>query len=96
MGEEGIQQDHAKARSWYLKAADQGHVEWRRRATDYMEALKWFSKSAEQGHAEAQTQIGIAYAKGWGVKLDFAEAGRWFEKAAEKGEAQAEFNLSVL
>jgi uncharacterized protein len=67
MGEEGIQQDHAKARSWYLKAADQGHVDAQNALgamfhwglggpKDDVEAVKWLRKAAEQGRGPSRVQ----------------------------------------
>jgi TPR repeat protein len=40
---------------------------------DYAEAATWFSKGADQGHAEAQTNLGVAYARGEGAPQDRGE-----------------------
>jgi hypothetical protein len=45
---------------------------------DYAEAATWFSKGADQGHAEAQTNLGVAYARGEGVPQDNVRAYMWF------------------
>ena len=51
--------------------------------------------SAEEGDVRAQTEMGISYAHGQGVKKDATEAVKWFRKAALQGFAQAQFNLGV-
>ena len=63
---------------------------------DYAEAVRWFRKAAEQGHAGAQSNLGVMYKNGQGVKRDHAEAVRWFRKAAEQGQAKAHYNLGVM
>jgi len=45
---------------------------------DYAEAATWFSKGADQGHAEAQTNLGVAYARGEGVPQGNVRAYMWF------------------
>ena len=42
-------------------------------------------KAAEQGIAEAQSNLGLMYSDGLGVKQDYTEAAKWFRKAAEQG-----------
>jgi TPR repeat protein len=44
----------------------------------------WWMKSANQGNTRAQFNIGLAYAKGDGVKKKFSEAIRWFRKSLQK------------
>jgi TPR repeat protein len=39
-------------------------------AQDYEEAVRWYRLAAKQGDALAQTQLGEAYAKGWGLRED--------------------------
>jgi len=57
--------------------------------------LKWFLLAAEQGHPRAQTQLGMAYQKGRGVRRDIPESVKWMRKAAEQGHAKAQFELGV-
>jgi len=57
--------------------------------------IKWFLLAAEQGHARAQTQLGMAYQKGRGVRRDIPESVKWMRKAAEQGHAKAQFELGV-
>jgi len=51
---------------------------------------------AEQGHATAQSNLGVMYAHGHGVKQDYDEAVKWYRKAAEQGLATAQSNLGVM
>ncbi|MEG1553077.1 MAG: sel1 repeat family protein, partial [Kiritimatiellia bacterium] len=60
------------------------------------EAVKWYRKAAAQGYANAQTNLGICYAKGEGVARDEAEAVKWWRKAAEQGVAEAKKELQRL
>lgn len=53
-------------------------------------------QAAERGDTEAQTDLGIMYAKGDGVAKDPSEAVKWFRKAAEQGFARAQNNLGVM
>ena len=52
--------------------------------------------AAEQGDADAQFNLGLKYANGWGVLEDDAEAVRWYRLAAEQGDADAQFNLGLM
>ena len=51
-------------------------------------------KKADAGDAEAQTQLGVAYAKGTGVEINQQEAAKWYHKAADQGYANAQWNLA--
>ncbi len=70
-----------------LKFYEQGH---------YKKAAVWFRKAAEQGHAKAQSNLGVMYSDGQGVKRDYNEAVKWCRKAAEQGYAQAQTNLCIM
>ena len=59
------------------------------------ENVKQYRRAAEQGNAEAQTNLGLCYALGQGVKVDEEEAVRWFHKAAVQGNAEAQYNLGI-
>jgi hypothetical protein len=39
--------------------------------------------------------LGLLYARGWGVEKDQNEALRWYRKAAEQGDRQAQYNLAA-
>ncbi|WP_118812903.1 tetratricopeptide repeat protein [Haemophilus haemolyticus] len=62
---------------------------------DYQTAFKLWLPLAEQGLAEAQSNLGLMYEFGQGIKQDNAEAVKWFRKAAEQGYSMAQFNLGV-
>ena len=53
-------------------------------------------KAAEQGQAHAQSNLGVMYTNGQGVKRDHAEAVRWYRKAAEQGLVYAVSALNRL
>lgn len=44
----------------------------------------------------SQTNLGVLYAKGLGVRQDYKIAREWYEKAATQGGADAQFNLGFL
>ena len=52
--------------------------------------------SAAQGDADAQFNLGVMYAEGYGVTQDYVEAGAWYRLAADQGDAKAQFNLGVM
>ena len=56
---------------------------------DYQEAAQWFHRAAEHGHADAQSNLGMMYAKGAGVPQDYARAHMWFNIAASSGKDYA-------
>ena len=58
-------------------------------------AVQWYRHAAEQGNAEAQSNLGVMYAKGEGVPQDYKMAVQWYRRAAEQGNASAQFNLGV-
>jgi len=65
-------------------------------SADYKEAAAWYQKAAEAGLVEAQTQLGLMYAAGQGVKQDYDQALSWTRKAAEAGHPRAQTNLGIL
>ena len=73
---------------------DFGYANWWSPEDD-VEAASRFRRSAEQGDPESQFQLGLAYAKGWGVSQDDAEAVRWFRRSAERGHSAAQCNLGL-
>ncbi len=56
---------------------------------DSDKSLYWFRKAAEAGNSTAMYNLGLYYAKGYGIPRDFEEAARWMEKAAEAGDEDA-------
>ncbi|WP_049236560.1 tetratricopeptide repeat protein [Moraxella canis] len=63
---------------------------------DYHKAVEWYTKAANQGLAYAQTNLGLMYYEGQGVRQDYYQAFKWYTKAANQGHALAQFNLGVL
>jgi TPR repeat protein len=65
-------------------------------ARNYAEAMRHFRAAADQGFANAQHNIGLLYANGWGVTQDYGEAASWFFRAADQGLPAAQFALGTL
>ncbi len=63
---------------------------------DHAEIIKWYHEAAHQGQAETQNNLGLMYAKGWGVQQDFAEAYKWFSLSASKGVQKASKARQIL
>ena len=57
---------------------------------DYATALRLLHPLAERGNRQAQYNLAVMYANGWGVPRDEAESNRWYRKAAEQGDASAQ------
>lgn len=51
---------------------------------------------ANQGDAEAQTNLGVMYDNGKGVRQDDTKAVEWYTKAANQGDASAQTNLGFM
>jgi TPR repeat protein len=49
------------------------------------EQKTYLRSKAEQGDAMAQYNLGVLYARGWGVPQDFIEAHLWLSLAAAQG-----------
>jgi len=97
----------SEAATYYLKAADAGHLASMTRyalfakdgigiAKDEALAAKWFLKAAERGQDAAMTNLGSLYETGRGVKQDYAEAARWYRQAVDKGHVFAMHKLALL
>ncbi len=94
-----------KALEWWLKAAEQGHVDaahWVIKCYQFglgmmkndEEMVKWVRKLADQGDALALLHMGYFYACGMnGFPMDEAKAIQWWRKAAEKGQPDAEYSV---
>jgi hypothetical protein len=63
---------------------------------DYARAAQVWQSLAEGGDARAQSNLGVMYAKGRGVRQDHAAAAHWYRKAAERGNSNAQFNLALM
>lgn len=97
--------NYAKAFSYMLKAAEQGHPEAQNevgvmyadgRGTEKndAEAIEWYKESAENGYAMAQENLASRYDSGNGVEKDPQKAFEWYLKAAEQGYASAQNSVA--
>jgi len=97
---QNLPKDHARAASWFRKAAELGHpqaqvnlammhMEGEGVPANNAEALKWFTQAAEQGDTEGQIALGMMYALGRGVETDLVQANKWIFIAAEQGNKDA-------
>jgi TPR repeat protein len=94
----GVEQDYAKARELYEKAAEKGkpatamtNLGWLYQhgqgvEQDYAKAHEWYEKAADKGEENAMANLGVLYAQGLGVEQDYVKARELFEKAADKGD----------
>lgn len=55
-----------------------------------------YSKKAEKGNVNAQANLGVHYALGYGVSQNYSKAAKWLGLAAKKGDKYAQFNLGLL
>jgi len=99
--------DIEKAFSWYLSAAELGHVEAMREvgtaylfesgvAKDYEKAFLWLSKAAKFEDTLAEFSIGTMYFNGDGREKDIASAINWFKRAAVNGHPMSINNLAWI
>ena len=59
-------------------------------------AVAWHRERAQNGDVDAQYNLAVIYATGFGVKQDFRNAAWWFEQAANQKNAQAQLRLGML
>jgi len=89
-----------EALGWYLKAAEQGHVEAQRNAAALLQLLERHAEAVAWrkriGDALSLRQVAEAYRLGRGVSKDAKQAAEWFRRAAEKGDATAQRELGTL
>ena len=67
-------------------------------ARDYAAAMIWSRRAAEQGNVDAEYNMGVLYANGWGVTRNPRAASVCFELAAKQGDegaAQALRNIAA-
>lgn len=106
-GVEGIIEKNVDlAMQYFIKAADQGHVNAQYNVgslntdkekyskANMQTAIKYLLKAAAQGHIRAQLKCGQCYDTGNGVKKDFKQAKRFYKLAADQGEIQAQYNYA--
>ena len=59
------------------------------------EEIEQWMREAEASDAEAQYQLGICYANGYGMLIDRKQAVKHFYIAAEQGHAEAQYQLGI-
>jgi TPR repeat protein len=63
---------------------------------DEDKAAYWWNEAAQNGYVRAYNNIGIAYKKGIGVKIDLKKAVEWLKKGAETGYDYAQKNYGDM
>lgn len=63
---------------------------------DIKQSYQWYLKAAEKGNPEGQYQVGLSYARGFGVEKDEAKALEWLDKAEKNGYPLAKETLKTL
>ena len=65
---------------------------------DYAEAARLLRKAARMGHANAQFELGLMYAKGFGEDENRSreEAVKWWRRSAAQGHEGAKKALEAL
>jgi TPR repeat protein len=67
------------------------------RVEDYARAReRWWDLAFQDRHPAAQTNLGVLYAHGLGVKRDEGAARRWYQRAIEQRYLPAQDNLKTL
>lgn len=93
--------DMPQARSWFEKAAAQGHAKAAYAAglmyshgdggnADEARAVSYFRQAAAGNVGPANAAMGVAYATGAGVETDLDQMLAWYKKGAALGDAQSE------
>jgi len=83
----------------YPRARDGARFQQAMEATlagDYLRARDIWRQLAESGHAQAQFNLGMLYANGYGAPADPGRAAAWYTKAADSGLPSAQVNLGLL
>lgn len=60
---------------------------------NYTEAAAFYQIAAERGHAYAQSQLGMMYALGFGVRHDWPSSIKWLVASAKQGDTDANYAL---
>ena len=103
----GIEQDHAKAFEWYLRAAEQGHGKAQYNVAyayangigaqkNTSEAIKWYGKSADQGIALAEYVLAKMFIGGQYIEQDLTKGLDLLHKASNQGLDLAQYDLGTI
>jgi localization factor PodJL len=94
----GVGVDRERAKVWYGRAAEQGHVRAMHNLgvllaagerADDVTAARWFAQAAERGLADSQFNLAVLHESGRGVTKDLKQAYFWFALAAKSGDPAA-------
>lgn len=107
LGQNGYEENHEKAFSYFKKAADAGNVDAQYMTgacyvdgdgveQDFQAAFSYFKKSADGGDSEGMSMVAKLYYGGEGVELDCEMAFHYALKAAEAGSASGQAFLGLL
>jgi FOG: TPR repeat, SEL1 subfamily len=102
----GGDQNYAKAREWYLKAAEKHardayynlgvmYVLGKGAEKDPEAGVAWLEKAALDGDVEAQYLLGQMFFYGEGVKTDQEKAAYWWGMGAVRDEKKSLYNLGL-
>lgn len=94
------QQDYAKAKWWWKKAAAQGLADAKFNLAvlyekglgvpqDYTQARQWYQKAAADGVVEAQYNLGMLYKNGRGIPRNYKKAAQYFRQACDNGSEES-------
>ncbi len=106
-GENGVEQDFAKAAYWYGKASTSGNAPAQYRlgtlyergkgvARDMNAALGWYERAAALGNVRAMHNAAVLSAGNDQRAPDYLRAFKWFSLGAAHGLKDSQFNLAVL
>ncbi len=96
--------DFYRAERIWLPLARNGHrkaqfflgVLYDSASNDRYKAVHWYLRAAERGDSDAQHNLGLAYARGLGVKKNIPEAIKWGRSAGLKGNSDSQYNLGII
>ena len=102
-----FKKNYTTAATWYLKAAEQGHLVAQSRLgviygegygvpKNYEISIKWYTRAALQGDAEGQYNVGKGYYEGWLVEKNYVQAYVWYSLSAAQGNPKARLHMNLL
>ena len=105
LGQNGQQQNLAKALQYYKKAARYDNLAAIHNIGVHYElghgvkpsttkALQYYFKAAQQDYAPSQYKLSCFYAQGYGVEVDTLESIQWLRLAAQQGLPEAQYDLA--
>lgn len=98
------EKDYYQAERYLLPLARSGYKEaqfilgmlYDSASNDMHKAIGWYTQAAINGHSDAQHNLGLAYARGQGIKGDIKQAIKWWLAAAEQGNSDSQYNLGII